>query len=77
MENIFVKLLLLFSSEGEECAGNTGIRSSSDEILLNNGARMPVIGLGTAGFTEGQLVQRTVLSALKAGYRMIGTTLRL
>ena len=42
------------------------------EVVLNNGEVMPVLGLGTAGFTDKHLLQQTIFSALKAGYRMIG-----
>ena len=33
---------------------------------------MPVLGLGTAGFTDQPIMSRAVGSALAAGYRMIG-----
>ena len=39
---------------------------------LNNGVRMPTIGLGTAGFTQADVVNRAVDAALENGYRMIG-----
>ena len=45
---------------------------SGGKIVLNNGEMMPVIGLGTAGFTDQHLLDQTILAALKAGYRMIG-----
>ena len=54
-----------------EVPGSSPVRSGG-EIVLNNGERMPVIGLGTAGFTDKQVVHQTIFAALKAGYRMIG-----
>ena len=44
----------------------------SDSLILNNGVRMPTIGLGTAGFTQTDVVNRAVDAALENGYRMIG-----
>ena len=81
MVSINISLLLIISytalssySPGEEgeCAAPQGHGSPSDLVLLNNGLRMPVIGLGTAGFTEPHLVHETLFTALQAGYRMIG-----
>ena len=60
---------------GGECVGSMQGDVTSGDILLNNGVVMPVIGLGTAGLTEPQLVQQTVFSALQAGYRMIGNNI--
>ena len=56
----------------DKCGGSGSSQVRSGQVVLNNGERMPVIGLGTAGFTDKQLVHQTVFSALKAGYRMIG-----
>ena len=42
-------------------------------MLLNNGVRMPVVGLGTAGLTDQDTVTRAVDAAVKHGYRMIDT----
>ena len=62
-------------SGGGQCVGSMQGDVTSGDILLNNGVVMPVIGLGTAGLTEPQLVQQTVFSALQAGYRMIGNNI--
>merc|ERR1712183_287203 len=58
--------------EGDQCGGGSAVWSGG-QVVLNNGERMPVIGLGTAGFTDKHLVDQTILAALKAGYRMIDT----
>ena len=42
-------------------------------MVLNNGEKMPLIGLGTAGYTDQQLLTTALSSALSAGYRMIDT----
>ena len=41
-------------------------------VHLNNGIFMPNIGLGTAGFTDQNLVNNVIDAALKSGYRMFG-----
>ena len=41
-------------------------------VRLNNGQEMPLVGLGTAGFTDQKLVSTAVDAALKYGYRLIG-----
>ena len=61
----------------DKCGGSGRSQVRSGQVVLNNGERMPVIGLGTAGFTDKQLVHQTVFSALKAGYRMIGNACRI
>ena len=45
-------------------------------VLLNNGQEMPLVGLGTAGFTDQELVSTAVDAALKHGYRLIGEMLK-
>ena len=75
LTDINIKLGGYFRTEVEvdHCGGSASSPLLSDgETVLNNGERMPVIGLGTAGFTDKQLVHQTILAALKAGYRMIG-----
>ena len=42
-------------------------------ITLNNGARMPALGFGTFGLPTDGTTKRSVLAALKAGYRHIDT----
>ena len=42
-------------------------------ITLNNGVRMPSLGLGVFKIPKGAKTEESVISALKAGYRMIDT----
>jgi len=42
-------------------------------MLLNNGAAMPVLGLGVFQMPVGSETERTVISALENGYRLIDT----
>ena len=44
-----------------------------DTIQLNNGATMPLMGLGVFQVTDQQVCKESVLSALKIGYRLIDT----
>lgn len=46
---------------------------SAQTITLNNGVKMPVLGLGVYQVKKGHATEDTVLSALKAGYRLIDT----
>ena len=49
------------------------VKSTKDStVTLNNGVKMPIIGLGT-WFTEGKNVEPAITWALKAGYRHIDT----
>ncbi len=43
------------------------------KVKLNNGVKMPMIGLGTFQMRSGKETQQAVLTALKAGYRLIDT----
>lgn len=47
--------------------------SLSSTVTLNNGVRMPVLGLGTWQSARGETVRRAVRAALDAGYRLIDT----
>ena len=51
----------------------SGVACDQDQVVLNNGEKMPLIGLGTAGYTDQQLLTSALSSALSAGYRMIDT----
>jgi diketogulonate reductase-like aldo/keto reductase len=42
-------------------------------ITLNNGVKMPVLGLGTYKLKDPELCKSCVLEAIKAGYRLIDT----
>ncbi|MGM9988137.1 MAG: aldo/keto reductase [Bacillaceae bacterium] len=42
-------------------------------LTLNNGVKMPAIGLGVWQVTDGEEVKNAVLHALKSGYRLIDT----
>jgi len=42
-------------------------------VTLNNGVRMPVLGLGTWQLARGETVRRAVRVALDTGYRLIDT----
>lgn len=44
-----------------------------DKIRLNNGVEMPLLGFGVFQITDKEGCERSVLSALKTGYRMIDT----
>ncbi len=43
------------------------------KVKLNNGVEMPIFGLGTFQMRSGKETQQAILSALKAGYRLIDT----
>jgi len=47
--------------------------SISSTVTLNNGVRMPVLGLGTWQAASGEAMRRAVRAALDAGYRLIDT----
>lgn len=49
------------------------IRSISDYTTLNNGVKMPWLGLGVWRVEDGDEVIRSVKAAVKAGYRSIDT----
>lgn len=42
-------------------------------IQLNNGVKIPLIGLGVFQITDQEICEKSVLTALKTGYRMIDT----
>ena len=46
---------------------------TSSVILLNDGVKMPLFGLGTWRASNGGETERAVLHALKNGYRLIDT----
>ncbi|NLT96851.1 MAG: aldo/keto reductase, partial [Christensenellaceae bacterium] len=45
----------------------------NDTVTLNNGVKMPRLGLGVWQVDEGLEVEQAVSTALKAGYRSIAT----
>ena len=49
------------------------IHSLNDTYELNNGVKIPVIGLGTWQTPDGEVAQKTVENALDLGYRLIDT----
>jgi diketogulonate reductase-like aldo/keto reductase len=49
------------------------ISGLTDTVTLNNGVKMPKLGLGVWQLDEGREVERAVGVALKAGYRSIDT----
>ena len=44
-----------------------------DNIRLNNGLYMPLLGFGVFQITDGKTCEESVLNALKTGYRLIDT----
>lgn len=42
-------------------------------LTLNNGVKMPLVGFGTFQITEREECERSVVSAINAGYRLIDT----
>ena len=44
-----------------------------DEVTLNNGVKMPVLGLGTYTLTDPDICEQVVLEAIRQGYRLIDT----
>ena len=42
-------------------------------ILLNNGVKMPLLGLGVMEIESGEKGEQVILDALNAGYRLIDT----
>ena len=44
-----------------------------DEVLLNNGIKMPIEGFGVFQMRDSELCERAVLDAIGTGYRMIDT----
>jgi len=49
------------------------IISINDRIELNNGIKMPLLGLGVWQANDGSIVEKAVASAIDAGYRSIDT----
>ena len=49
------------------------IHSLNDTYELNNGVKIPVIGLGTWQTPDGEVAQKAVENALDLGYRLIDT----
>jgi diketogulonate reductase-like aldo/keto reductase len=49
------------------------ITGLADTVTLNNGVKMPRMGLGVWQVDEGREVEQSVLAALRAGYRSIDT----
>ena len=47
--------------------------NKQSEISINNGVKMPILGLGTFKIPDGEKAVQTVLTALQAGYRHIDT----
>jgi 2,5-diketo-D-gluconate reductase A len=46
---------------------------SMNEVVLNNGVKMPQLGFGVFQVTDAKVCKDSVLAALKAGYRLIDT----
>jgi len=68
--------ILLLLSGSTYCSDQQCDSQSCDEVLkvnFENGQVMPGIGLGTAGFTDQDLITRVIDAALSSGYRMIDT----
>ncbi|MDF7637874.1 aldo/keto reductase [Lactobacillus sp. ESL0791] len=49
------------------------LNSLNDTYRLNNGVDIPVIGFGTWQTPDGEVARDSVLTAIKAGYRLIDT----
>ena len=45
----------------------------TDTYTLNNGEKIPVVGFGTWQTPDGDVAEKSVIDALKAGYRHIYT----
>lgn len=45
----------------------------TDTYTLNNGEKIPVVGFGTWQTPDGDVAEKSVIEALKAGYRHIDT----
>jgi diketogulonate reductase-like aldo/keto reductase len=54
-------------------AGNTRVDNVMPHISLNNGAKLPVLGLGTWQMPDGKQTEEVVAHALEIGYRLIDT----
>lgn len=44
-----------------------------NEIFLNNGVKIPLLGFGVFQITDQEICEQSVLAALKIGYRMVDT----
>lgn len=49
------------------------LRGLNDTYTLNNGVKIPVVGLGTWQTPDGEVAEKSVLAALNSGYRHIDT----
>lgn len=59
--------------EGGNDENSSEIAATVPLITLNNGAKMPQLGLGTYNQGSNETAYRSVLAALRAGYRKIDT----
>jgi len=67
--------ILLFLCGLTYCSDQCDTQTCEEDIRvdLENGQVMPGIGLGTAGYTDQDLITRVLDAALSSGYRMIDT----
>lgn len=49
------------------------LKSINSSVLLNNGIKMPMLGLGLMAIPDGQQVAKTIADAVKIGYRSFDT----
>ena len=42
-------------------------------VVLNNGVEMPILGFGVFQVTDAEVCERSVYEAIQAGYRLIDT----
>jgi len=50
------------------------VENSIENIILNNGIKMPILGFGTYGLTD-SVCERSVADAISLGYRLIDTAM--
>ena len=55
------------------CTQKTKIETNMKYVKLNNGVRMPQLGLGTFQSSDAAQCEQTILDALGMGYRLIDT----
>jgi diketogulonate reductase-like aldo/keto reductase len=53
--------------------GNVAVSTLRSNIRLNNGTKMPMVGLGCIHTDEPELTERVVETALETGYRLLDT----